>query len=105
MSNQVNIHEAKTHLSKLLERVQAGEEITIAKAGKPIARLSAIQERPKRRVPGNDRIVIRPNFDDPLPEFDPDYMHPEDPMPGVISSFAYMRGMLAGMGISRRSSS
>lgn len=80
MSTQVNIHEAKTHLSRLLQRVQAGEEITIAKAGKPIARLSAIQQRPTRRVPGNDRIVIHPNFDDPVPEWDPDYMHPEDPM-------------------------
>jgi prevent-host-death family protein len=38
VSTQVNIREAKTHLSRLLERVQAGEEITIAKAGKPIAR-------------------------------------------------------------------
>jgi prevent-host-death family protein len=80
MGTQVNIHEAKTHLSQLLERVQAGEEITIAKAGKPIARLSDIQERPKRRVPGDDKIVIHPDFDDPVPEWDPDYMHPEDPM-------------------------
>ena len=81
MSNIVNIHEAKTHLSRLLERVQAGEEITIAKAGRPIARLTAFQERPKRRVPdGNGKIIIHPNFDDPIPEFDPDYMHPEDPM-------------------------
>jgi prevent-host-death family protein len=80
VSTQVNIREAKTHLSRLLERVQAGEEITIAKAGKPIARLSAIHEQPKRRVPGMDRIVIHPNFDDPLREFDSDYMHPEDPM-------------------------
>lgn len=80
MSDVVNIHEAKTHLSRLLARVQAGEEITIAKAGKPIARLSAIHERPMRRIPGNDRIIIHPDFDDPVPEWDPDYMHPEDPM-------------------------
>jgi len=80
MSQIVNIHEAKTHLSRLLVRVQAGEEITIAKAGRPIAKLTAIQERPKRRIPGNDKIIIRPNFDDPVPEWDPDYMHPEDPM-------------------------
>jgi prevent-host-death family protein len=80
MSEIVNIHEAKTHLSRLLQRVQAGEEITIARAGRPIAKLTAIQERPKRRVPGNDKIIIHPNFDDPLPEWDPDYMHPEDPM-------------------------
>jgi prevent-host-death family protein len=80
MSEIVNIHEAKTHLSRLLQRVQAGEEITIARAGRPIAKLTAIQERPKRRIPGNDKIIIHPNFDDPLPEWDPDYMHPEDPM-------------------------
>ena len=80
MATTVNIHEAKTHLSRLLQRVQAGEEITIARAGKPIARLTAIYERPQRRVPGNDKIIIHSNFDDPIPEWDPDYMHPEDPM-------------------------
>jgi prevent-host-death family protein len=80
MSATVNIHEAKTHLSRLLERVQAGEEIVIAKAGRPVARLTAITARPARRVPGDDAVVIRPDFDDPMPEFDPDYMHPEDPM-------------------------
>lgn len=84
MSEVVNIHEAKTHLSRLLERVQAGEEITIAKAGRPIAKLTAIQERPKQRVPGNDEIIIHPNFDDPIPEFDPDYMHAEDPMREIV---------------------
>lgn len=86
MSTQVNIHEAKTHFSRLLARVQAGEEITIAKAGKPIARLSAIQDRPKRRVPGMDKgkVIIHPNFDDPIPEFDPDYMHPADPMRDLL---------------------
>ncbi len=82
MGTTVNIHEAKTHLSRLLERVQNGEEITIAKAGKPIAKLSAISVAPKRRVPGMDKgkVIIHPNFDDPMPEWDPDYMHPEDPM-------------------------
>ena len=80
MSEIVNIHEAKTHLSRLLERVQSGEEITIAKAGRPIAKLTAIQTRPRRRVPGNDVIVIHPDFDDPLPEFEPDYAHPDDPL-------------------------
>lgn len=82
MSDIVNIHDAKTNFSKLIERVLAGEEITIARAGKPVARLSAIVERPKRRVPGMDKgkVIIHPNFDDPIPEFDRDYMHPEDPM-------------------------
>lgn len=86
MGTTVNIHEAKTHLSRLLERVQNGEEITIAKAGKPIATLTAIRDRPKQRVPGMDKgkVIIHPNFDDPLPEWDPDYMHPEDPMRDLL---------------------
>lgn len=68
----VNIHEAKTHLSKLLLRVVNGEEIIIAKAGEPIAVLSPIRTPPSTRTAGNDagKIVIHPNFDDPLPEFD-----------------------------------
>jgi len=84
MSDIVNIHEAKTHLSRLLERVQAGEEITIAKAGRPIAKLTAYRERPRVRIPGDDRVIIHPNFDDPVPEWDPDYMHPEDPMRDLL---------------------
>ncbi|MCZ4499998.1 MAG: prevent-host-death protein [Marmoricola sp.] len=43
MRNQVNVHEAKTHLSKLLERVEDGETIVIARAGKPVAELSAFK--------------------------------------------------------------
>lgn len=72
MSVQVNIHEAKTHLSKLLARVKEGEEIIIAKAGKPIARLVPVVEleRPARRVPGSaqGRVTIASDFDAPLPE-------------------------------------
>ena len=69
MSAPVNVHEAKTHLSKLLNRVQAGEEITIARAGKPVAKLVPIKEPATRRRPGTlkDRIWISPDFDDPLP--------------------------------------
>ncbi len=72
MTTTVNIHEAKTHLSKLLQRVMNGEEIIIAKAGKPVARLLPITEAPAQRVPGIDagKVVIAPDFDDPLPEFD-----------------------------------
>jgi prevent-host-death family protein len=86
VSTTVNIHEAKTHLSRLLVRVQNGEEIVIAKAGKPVARLTAFTERPARRVPGMDKgkVIIHANFDDPVPEFDPDYMHPEDPMRDLL---------------------
>ena len=63
------MHEAKTHLSRLLERVEAGEEVVIARAGHPIARLVPIG--PKRaKTPGRLKgaIVIGPDFDAPLPE-------------------------------------
>lgn len=49
MTKQVNIHEAKTHLSRLLEAVERGEEVVIARAGKPIATLSAYKE-PRRKI-------------------------------------------------------
>jgi prevent-host-death family protein len=72
MPIKVNIHEAKTHLSRLLQRVSAGEEIIIAKAGQPIARLLPYTSPLGRRKPGNDagKISIANDFDDPLPEFD-----------------------------------
>jgi prevent-host-death family protein len=78
----VNVYDAKTHLSKLLARVEAGERIVIARAGRPVAVLGPITESRGRRTPGRDRgkIIIHPEFDDPLPEFDPDYFHPEDPL-------------------------
>lgn len=47
----INVYEAKTQLSRLLERVEAGEEVVIARAGKPVARLVPLAQRP-RRVPG-----------------------------------------------------
>lgn len=70
MSVQVNIHEAKTKLSKLLTRVKEGEEIIIAKAGKPVARLIPVTERPVERLPGSAKgqVRISPDFDAPLPE-------------------------------------
>ena len=62
-----NIHEAKTHFSKLVERAAAGEEIVIGKAGKPVARLGpyTAPERPKRK-PGSlkGKIRILPGFDE-----------------------------------------
>ncbi|MFC1921677.1 type II toxin-antitoxin system Phd/YefM family antitoxin [Chloroflexota bacterium] len=72
MDTTVNIHEAKTHLSKLLKRVMSGERIIIAKAGKPIAVLSPIGDVPINRTPGMDagKLVISADFDAPLPEFD-----------------------------------
>ena len=66
---EVNVHEAKTHLSRLLARVAAGEEVIISKAGRPIARLVPIRARKGKRVPGQDkgRIRISEDFDAPLP--------------------------------------
>ena len=66
-----NIHEAKTHFSKLLERVLNGEEVIIAKAGKPVARILPVVDQTKPRVPGIDKgkVIIMPNFNDPLEEF------------------------------------
>ena len=66
-----NIHEAKTHFSKLLERVLNGEEVVIAKAGKPIARILPVVTNVSQRKPGIDKgkVIIMPNFDDPLEEF------------------------------------
>ena len=66
----VNIHEAKTHLSRLLEKVGQGEEVVIARSGKPVARLVAVTDPPPRRLPGSakDSLWVSDDFDDPLPE-------------------------------------
>ena len=65
----VNIHEAKTHLSRLLDEVSRGEEVTIAKAGKPIARLVPVTTSRPTRTPGflRGKIRISDDFDAPLP--------------------------------------
>jgi prevent-host-death family protein len=66
MSETVNVHAAKTHLSRLLDRVARGEEIIIARAGKPVARLAPLEpvERPLGFVEG----TFDESFFDPLPE-------------------------------------
>lgn len=74
----VNIHEAKTHLSRLVERVAAGEEMIIAKAGKPMARLVPL-EKPmqKKRESGalEGKIWMAENFDDPMSAEELDAWH------------------------------
>jgi prevent-host-death family protein len=72
VEKMINIHEAKTHFSKLLERVLSGERIIIAKAGKPIAELIPFNAAPAARIPGQDagKVIIQPDFDAPLPEFE-----------------------------------
>jgi len=66
---KVNIHEAKTHLSRLLQRVAAGEEVTIARAGVPVAKLIGAGTQSKSRPMGMDRgkIWIAEDFDAPDP--------------------------------------
>lgn len=65
----INIHAAKTHLSSLVEEAAKGEDIIIAKAGKPVARLTALQNRQVERKPGGLKGMIhaKEDFDDPLP--------------------------------------
>jgi prevent-host-death family protein len=66
----VNIHEAKTHLSRLLSRVEQGEEIVIARSGRPIARLLPFSTKSTKRVLGGARgqVWIAEDFDAPLPD-------------------------------------
>lgn len=65
-----NIHEAKTHFSKIITQVEIGEEIIIAKAGKPVAKLIPIREKPKSRISGTAKakITLTEDFESPLPE-------------------------------------
>lgn len=63
-----NVHQAKTHLSRLLDRVVAGEEILIARNGQPVARLVPVLSQPRKPGRLKGRIRIHPEFDDPLPE-------------------------------------
>ena len=65
----VNVHEAKTNLSRLLMRVEAGEEVVIARNGKPVARLVIAQEQGKRRFGSmKGLIAMDDTFFEPLPE-------------------------------------
>jgi prevent-host-death family protein len=66
----VNTHEAKTNLSRLLDDVEKGEEIIIAKANRPVARLIPYREAKRRRRPGllKGKVRVADDFDAPLPE-------------------------------------
>jgi prevent-host-death family protein len=67
---QVNVHEAKTHLSRFIEEVEAGGEVVIAKAGKPVAKLSPIGRQGRRRKLGllDGKFKIPNDFNAPLPD-------------------------------------
>lgn len=68
--DQVNIHDAKTHFSRLVERAEAGEEIVIARGGRPVARLGPLRRANEPRRPGRlkGKISIGADFDEPLPD-------------------------------------
>jgi prevent-host-death family protein len=65
---EVNIHEAKTHLSRLLAKVEEGEEVIIARSGEPVAKIVPIERTGKKRVLGQDvgAVTIADDFDAPL---------------------------------------
>jgi prevent-host-death family protein len=69
MTKSVGVHEAKTHLSRLLEDVAAGEEVVITRRGEEVATLVAVHRPPKREL-GTERgrLFVPDDFDDPLPD-------------------------------------
>ncbi len=70
MARPINIHQAKTHLSRLVERAAAGEEIIIARAGKPVARLVPFRlpSQPRRLGVLKGKFSVPDDFDAPLPD-------------------------------------
>ncbi|MEX0834213.1 MAG: type II toxin-antitoxin system Phd/YefM family antitoxin [Actinomycetota bacterium] len=70
MPDPINVHEAKTHFSKLIERVLLGEEVTVAKAGRPVAKLVPVAPELPKREPGSARgdVWMSTDFDAPLPK-------------------------------------
>ncbi len=70
LPQSINLYEAKTNLSQLVERAAAGEEFIIAKSGRPLARLVPFEARTAPRIPGllKGKIEMGESFDDPLPD-------------------------------------
>jgi prevent-host-death family protein len=70
MTIMISVGQARISLPRLLARVKTGEEIVIAQAGKPVARLLPVADKPTRRVPGTatGNVIIAPDFNAPLPE-------------------------------------
>ena len=68
---QVNIHEAKTNLSKLIEKVLQGEDVIIKKSNKPIVKLVIVDELKNKRKLGSakGKVIIADDFDEPLEDF------------------------------------
>ena len=76
MTPVVTVHEAKTNLSKLLDLAHAGQEIIVAKAGKPYARLVPLATEPARRMPGRLSGRVGEEFFEPLPAEELDAWEP-----------------------------
>jgi len=70
MAIEVNVHEAKTHLSRLLDRAMSGEEVVIMRSGRPLVRLTPVATAPFRRKLGTAKgdFVLPVDFDEPLPD-------------------------------------
>lgn len=68
MTETVNIYDAKTHLSRLVDRAAAGEDIVIARAGKPLVRLVPVEQKPPRQPGGLEHVHLPDDFFDPLSE-------------------------------------
>jgi len=66
--SKINIHHAKTNLSRLIERAAKGDEVVISRAGKPVARLVPVKAARRRKGLLKNKIKIRPSFYKPLPE-------------------------------------
>ncbi len=67
---KINVHDAKTHFSRLLDQAEGGSEFVIAKAGRPVARLGPLEARPKKRRLGllDGKCKIPDDFNAPLPD-------------------------------------
>ncbi len=78
---QVNLHRAKTHLSRLVDQAVAGEDIVISKAGTPLVHLVPVAASRERRVLGLDegKILMREDFDEPMPELEELFHGASDP--------------------------
>lgn len=68
MGESVSVHAAKTHLSRLIQKVESGESVVITRGGKPVARLVALDVEPRRPGSLKGRIRIARDFDAPLPD-------------------------------------
>jgi prevent-host-death family protein len=82
----VNVHAAKTHLSSLLEEVQSGLEVIIAKAGKPIAKIVRIEDERRERKPGilRGKVWAAPDAWDPDPELERLFYEGDPRFPSVL---------------------